>query len=102
MIDEELKKADEERKKIEKDLEALILARKEKQKKLRKSIANKKNLLEKKLIKDIKALGYKMDTENNVKNIIGILYFYLWAEENNPQLHMLINKVVMDFKRKIK
>lgn len=102
MIDEELKKADEERKKIEKELEALILVRKEKQKKLRKSIANKKNLLEKKLIKDIKALGYKMDTENNVKNIIGILYFYLWAKENNPQLHMLINKVVMDFKRKIK
>lgn len=102
MIDEELKKADEERKKIEKELEALILARKEKQKKLRKSIANKKNLLEKKLIKDIKALGYKMDTENNVKNIIGILYFYLWAKENNPQLHMLINKVVMDFKRKTK
>lgn len=61
MIDKELKKADEERKKIEKELEALILARKEKQKKLRKAIANKKNLLEKKLIKDIKALGYKTD-----------------------------------------
>ena len=30
MIDEELKKADEERSKIEKELEALILARKEK------------------------------------------------------------------------
>lgn len=102
MIDKELKKADEERKKIEKELEELILARKENQKKLRKVIANKKNLLEKKLIKDIKALGYKTDTENNIKNIIGILYFYLWAEENNPQLHMLINKVVMDFKRKTK
>ena len=33
MIDKELKKADEERKKIEKELEALILARKENQKK---------------------------------------------------------------------
>lgn len=42
MIDKELKKADENKKKIEKELEALILKRKEKQKKLRKAIASEK------------------------------------------------------------
>lgn len=40
MIDKELKKADEERKKIEKELEALILARKENQKKFIRKEAN--------------------------------------------------------------
>lgn len=102
MIDKELKKADENKKKIEKELEALILKRKEKQKKLRKAIASEKNLLEKKLIKDIKALGYKIDTDNNVKNVLGILYFYNWVNENNPQMYMLMNRVIMEFKRKTK
>lgn len=75
---------------------------KRKAKKIKKGDCEWKNLLEKKLIKDIKALGYKIDTDNNVKNVLGILYFYNWVNENNPQMYMLMNRVIMEFKRKTK